>query len=180
MRVLRAILDRAILLGAVLMAGCVPSFIVQFRQRAGGRLDQVLLDLTPFQSIANRNFGGSLPALIRYHLGSQDATFHQEGVALQGMLDTAARLRAMLQALDTDLPHQCLYLLSHPDWGLLRATWGGYQPGFTFTAQSMLFALTVGVLAWVLLVGGWLATAKLGRWLFSPPVSARAAVRAAR
>ena len=96
MKFLGGLLDRLVLLVAVVAAGCVPSFIVQYRQRLGGRLDQVLADLAPFQAIADRNHGGSLDELIRYHLQSSDATFHQEGAALQAMVQAAARLRSML------------------------------------------------------------------------------------
>jgi ABC-type microcin C transport system permease subunit YejB len=155
MKVVRAILDRIVLLVAVVAAACIPSFIVQYRQRAGGRLDQVLADLSPFQEIANRSHGGSLAELIRYHLQSTDTTFHQEGAALQSMVENAERLRAMLAALDTDLLHQCSYLLFHYDTTLLRTTWSGYQPGFTLDLQSAVFALAVGVVLWALFLGVW-------------------------
>jgi hypothetical protein len=161
MKAVRAILDRIVLLVAVVAAGCIPSFIVQYRQRLGGRLDQVQSDLSPFQEIANRYHGGSLLELIRYHLASTDATFHQEGAALQSMVQAAERLRSMLAALDTDLVHQCAYLLLHHDSDLLRATWGGYQPGFTLDLQSAVFALAVGVALWALFLGLWHAVALL-------------------
>jgi hypothetical protein len=161
MKTVRDILDRIVLLAAVVAAGCIPSFIVQYRQRLGGRLDQVLADLAPFQQIANRYHGGSLSELIRYHLASTDATFHQEGAALQSMVASAERLRAMLAGLDTDLVHQCAYLLLHHDSELLRATWGGYQPGFTLDLQSVLFALAVGVVLWGIFLGLWHAVAYL-------------------
>ena len=186
MKAVRAILDRIVLLCAVIAAGCIPSFIVQYRQRAGGRLDQVLADLSPFQEIANRNHGGSLAELIRYHLQSTDATFHQEGAALQSMVQAAERLRAMLAALDGDLVHQCTYLLLHHDSDLVRATWGGYQPGFTLDLQSALFALAVGVALWALFLGIWHALAYLigALWRGSsqppsnpPPHTPRAAPR---
>jgi hypothetical protein len=169
MKVVRDILDRIVLLAAVVAAGCIPSFIVQYRQRAGGRLDQVLADLTPFQAIADRYHGGSLAELIRYHLQSTDATFHQEGAALQAMVQTADRLRALLAALDTDLLHQCSYLLLHPDTSLLGATWGGYQPAFTLDLQSAVFALAVGVLLWAIFLGLWHGMARLFGGLGSPP-----------
>ena len=120
MKIVRAILDRIVLLVAVVAAACIPSFIVQYRYHCG-----------------------SLAELIHYHLQSTDATFHQEGAALQSMVQAAERLRAMLAALDTDLLHQCGYLLLHHDTTLLRATWGGYHPGFTLDLQSAVFALAV-------------------------------------
>ena len=161
MKLVRELLDRIVLLVAVVAAGCIPSFIVQYRQRLGGRLDQVQADLAPFQAIADRLHGGSLAELIRYHLQSTDATFHQEGAALQSMVLAAERLRSMLAALDTDLVHQCAYLLLHHDNELLRATWGGYQPGFTLDLQGVAFALVVGIAIWALFLGLWHAVAYL-------------------
>jgi len=161
MAVIRGLVDRAVLLCAVIIAGCVPSFIAQYRQRAAGRLDQVLADLAPFQQIAEREHGGSLPALVQYHLQSSDPTFHAEGTALQAMLDAAARLRALLQGLDTDLYHQCLYLLLHHDLDLVRSTWSLYQPGFALTTQGALFALVAGVLLWLLFLALWCGIAWL-------------------
>jgi hypothetical protein len=169
MKFVREIFDRIVLLAAVVAAGCIPSFIVQYRQRAGGRLDQVLADLKPFQTIADSNHGGSLAELIRYHLESGDATFHQEGAALQAMVQTADRLRALLAALDTDLLHQCAYLLLHPDSSLLSATWGSYQPAFTLDLQSAVFALAVGVLLWAIFLGLWHGVAALFAAGTAPP-----------
>ena len=171
MHIVRGILDRLVLLAAVLSAACIPSFITQYRQRLGGRLDQVRSDLAPFQAIANHDFGGSLAKLIDYHLASQDATFHREGTALQSMVDAAARLRGALQALNADLVHQCLYLLRHPNYDLLRSTWSAYQPGFTLTVQGVLFALVLGAILWLLFLGCWHGTVVVAR------VSSRAARR---
>jgi len=162
MAIVRGLLDRIILLVGVFAAGCVPSFIVQYRQRAGGRLDQVLADLAPFQTIADRYYGGSLPTLIRYHLASSDPIFHQEGAALQSMVDAAERLRAIVRALDTDLLHQCAYLLLHHDVALMRSTWGIYQPGFTLSTQSLVFAAVLGVVLWAVFLGLWHGSARLG------------------
>jgi hypothetical protein len=163
MAVIRGLLDRIVLLLGVVIAGCVPSFIAQYRQRASGRLEQVLADLAPFQQIADHEHGGSLVDLVRYHLQSSDPTFHREGAALQSMLDSAERLRALLHGLDTDLFHQGVYLLVHGDLDLARSTWSLYQPGFALTFQSVAFALVVGVLLWLVFLGLWHGVARLLR-----------------
>lgn len=163
MHILRGILDRLVLLAAVLAAGCVPSFIVQYRQRLAGQLDQVRTDLAPFQGIADHNFGGSLQKLIDYHLASQDTNFHQDGVLLQSMVSAAARLHTAMEALNTDLGQQCLYLVRHPDYDLLRTTWSAYQPGFALTLQGALFALVLGLIVWLLFVGLWHGAAGIVR-----------------
>jgi hypothetical protein len=163
MSILRAFLDRVILLAGVLIAGCVPGFIIQYQQRLNGRLEQVLRDLAPFQAIADREHHGSLPELVQYHLQSTDATFHQEGTAIQAMLDSAEHLRAMVDGLNTDLAHQFVFLLSHYDNTLLHATWGDYRPAFALDLQGVLFALVIGVLLWAAFMLIWYTVA----WLFS-------------
>jgi hypothetical protein len=182
MAVIRGLLDRIVLLGAVVVAGCIPSFIAQYRQRASGRLEQVMADLAPFQKIADSEHAGSLSALVQYHLQSSDATFHGEGAALQQMLDAVERLRALLTGLDTDLYHQCLYLLTHADPGLARSTWSLYQPGFALTLPSVLFALAAGVLIWLLFLAIWHALAWVlrRRGRTGAPRAARAAADTAR
>jgi hypothetical protein len=162
MSILRAFLDRVILLAGVVVAGCVPGFIAQYQQRLGGRLEQVVRDLTPFQAIADREHHGSLAELVQYHLQSTDPTFHQEGAAIQAMLDSAEHLRAMLQGMNTDLGHQFLFLLSHTDSSVLHAAWGDYHPAFALDLQGVLFALVIGALLWGAFMLMWYAIA----WLF--------------
>ena len=54
MWIVRAFLDRIVLLAGVVAAGCIPSFIVQYRQRlAADDSIRCWLDLAPFQAIAD-------------------------------------------------------------------------------------------------------------------------------
>ena len=112
---IRGVLDRLVLVAAMLAGGCVPSFMAQYRQRLGGRLDQVLRDLVPFEQIAQRDFGGSLDALIQHHRDSLDHAFQLEGTAIQQMVETAARLREAVAALDTNVYGQFAWLARHAD-----------------------------------------------------------------
>ncbi len=155
MRFIRGLFDRAFLLVAVFAGGCVPSFIVQYRQRLGGRLDQVIADLAPFQEIANRQHGGNLSALIQHHLNSSDATFQQEGLAIQTMADAAQRLRMSLEALNTDVLHQGLYLLTQYDRDIARTTWDAYTPAFSISLESLGVALLLGGALWLVFLGLW-------------------------
>jgi hypothetical protein len=158
---LRGILDRIILVGAILAAACVPSFIAQYRQRLGGRLDQVLRDLAPFQEIANRNHGGDIRKLIEHHLRSMDTTFHDEGSAIQQMVDSAASLRASLESLNASLWHQLGFLMTSGDPDVARATWDAYVPAFSLTPEHMVFAFGVGVAVWLAFLVVWIAVARL-------------------
>jgi hypothetical protein len=159
--VLRGLLDRLLLVAAVLCAGAVPSFVAQYRQRLGGRLDQVLIDLAPFQRIADQNHGGSLEALVRHHLASADATFHAEGAAVRAMLESVAALRAATAALNADLAHQLLYLARHLDPSIARATWSIFAPSVPLQPEALVFAGLAGLLVWLLAAGLWRLVAAL-------------------
>ena len=161
MFLLRGIIDRIVLIAAIFAAACVPSFIAQYRQRLGGRLDQVLRDLQPFQEIANRNHGGDMKKLIQHHLASTDRTFHDEGSAIQAMVDSAARLKASVEALNADLYHQMAYLATNMDTDVAAATWGTFVPGFSFTPEYALFAIVVGCGIWIVFLIGWMLVARL-------------------
>jgi hypothetical protein len=177
MWILRAFLDRVILLAGVVIAGCVPGFITQYQQRLNGRLEQVVRDLAPFQAIADREHHGSLPELVQYHLHSTDPTFHQEGTAIQAMLDSAEHLRAMIDGLNTDLGHQFVFLLSHYDNTLLHATWGDYRPAFALDLQGVLFALVIGALLWAAFMLIWYALSWLFGSILGTPTRANSRLR---
>ena len=158
---LRGIVDRVVLVAGIVAAGCVPSFIAQYRQRVGGRLDQVIQDLAPFQAIANQFHHGSLQELILYHLASPDSTFHSEGAAIQAMVNSAEQLRNALEALNTDLFHQLVYLLTRIDPLIARATWESFAPSFNLTAESVIFAVIAGTLIWLAFFAVWFIISSL-------------------
>ena len=155
MAILRGILDRIVLVGAILAAGCVPSFIAQYRQRLGGMLDQANRDLALFQDIANRFHGGDIQRLIKHHLASTDPTFRAEGTAIQTMVETVARLKANLAALSTDLFGQVRWIAAEGDATVARATWDAFVPAMSFTAEALLFAFATGVGIWLVFLAVW-------------------------
>ncbi len=165
MKLLSGLLDRLLLLLAVAGAGVLPAFVQQYRQRLGGRLDQVNEDLSAWQQIADRLHGGDMRALIQHHRDSGDATFVAAGDALQFMLDQQAELEAALAAMQGSLPEQVWGWLQHLRWNDVEATWALFQPQFPLDPQGLLFALLGGGLLWLLLVAAGFATMASGRQL---------------
>ena len=158
--ILRGILDRIVLIGAILAAGCVPSFIEQYRQRLGGMLDQANRDLALFQDIANRFHGGDIQRLIKHHLASTDPTFRAEGTAIQVMVETVARLQANVAALNTDLFTQVRWITQDGDATVARATWDAFVPAMSFSGEALLFAFATGVAIWLVFLAVWFGTAR--------------------
>ncbi len=161
MSFIRGILDRIILVIAIVAAGCIPSFIAQYRQRVGGRLDQINLDLAPFQAIANQLHGGSLQELIRYHLASPDATFHKEGAAIQLMVESAARWQDSYTALSGNLLNQMVYLSAHTELKIAQDTWQIFVPSFGLSWEHVMFAVTVGLTIWLMFLASWWLTRRV-------------------
>ncbi len=152
---IRNVMDRIVLVAGVLAGGTAPSFFAQYQQRVSGRLDQVLMDLAPFQEIANRFHGGSLDTLVQHHRRSSDQTFHAEGDAIQAMMDSAEQLRFALQGLSGDLLDQLWFVARHQETEILQSTWTYYQPAFAFSLESLVLAVVVGIVIWLLFIGVW-------------------------
>jgi hypothetical protein len=163
MSIVRGLLDRALLICAIVAGGLVPGFIAQYRQRLGGRLDQAQLDLAPWQKIADQYFHGDLGSLIRYHLASRDPTFHAEGAAIRSLVQSVQRLQAQAAALHGSLFQQAGYLALHIDPGIAHATLSDWVPTFGLSADGILFALAFAVIIWLLFQGAWSLTAAGGR-----------------
>jgi hypothetical protein len=155
MRFLRGLIDRVLLIAAVVAGGLVPGFIAQYRQRLGGRLDQAQLDLAPWQHIADQYHHGDLGQLIQYHLASHDATFHAEGSVIQALVQTVQRLQLAVDALHTALWRQIAYLSTHTEPDLLRATYHDWVPTFALSLDGLLFAALFALLLWLVFHSLW-------------------------
>ena len=163
---LRGLMDRVLLVSAVIAGGLVPGFIAQYRQRLGGRLDQARLDLEPWQTIADQFYHGNIEQLIQYHLGSGDPTFRSEGGAIQTLLATARQLQGAVDALQSGLFHQMGYLALHADAGLARATLHDWVPTFALSADALTFAALFAVAVWLLFHASWWLVARACRRWF--------------
>jgi len=161
MSFVRNLLDRLLLIAGVVSGGLVPGFIAQYRQRLGGRLDQALLDLAPWQKIADQLYHGDLDQLIQHHLVSTDPTFHADGLALQRLVQSVHSLQTAVEALQAPLYRQMAYLLFHWDGGTARATLDDWVPTFALTAAGLVFAALFALVLWLVFQGAWALAATL-------------------
>ena len=173
----RGLLDRLLLICAVVAGGLIPGFIAQYRQRLGGRLDQARLDLAPWQRLADQFHHGDIQSLIQYHLDSADPKFHAEGDVIRALVDTVHQLQGAVDALHGSLFRQVGYLLLHADAGLARATFTDWVPTFALSAEGVLFALVFAAVIWLIFHAVWELAALTGRRLSSPRLMRQEAVR---
>jgi hypothetical protein len=165
MFVLRGVLDRLLLVCAVVAGGLVPGFIAQYRQRLGGRLDQARLDLEPWQQLADRFYQGDIDKLIQFHLHSSDARIQADGAIIRALVGSVHQLQSALDALHGSVFQQAAYLALHADPGLARATFHAWVPTFALSADGILFALLSALGVWLLFNGAW--------WLLARPHARR-------
>jgi len=164
MAILRALLDRLVLVSAVVAGGLVPGFIAQYRQRLGGRLDQAQLDLAPWQKIADQFWQGDMDRLIQYHLASADGTFHAEGAVIQSLRATVQQLQIAVEAMQGSLWQQVHYLSLHADAGIARATYGDWVPTFALSTEGLIFAALFAVTVWLLFQATWWLASRALQW----------------
>ncbi len=155
MIILRGFLDRLMLLCAAVVGGIVPGFMVQYRQRLGGRLDQARLDLESWQRIADQFFRGDLSKLIQEHLRSADPAFRAEGGAIRSLTETVHRLQSAFDALHGSIFHQFVYLVAHADTGIARATFQDWVPTFSFSIDGLTFAALLALSVWLIFHASW-------------------------
>jgi Protein of unknown function (DUF2937) len=163
MSILRGLLDRVLLVCAVVAGGLVPGFIAQYRQRLGGRLDQARLDLAPWQKLADQFYQGDIGKLIQYHLDSNDPKFHAEGAVIRSLVTSVQQLQDAVAAMHGNLFQQLGYLVLHADPGLAHATFADWVPTFALSTEGVLFALALGVAIWLVFHAVWWLLSRVGR-----------------
>jgi len=152
---IRSIIYIAVFVIGFAVGGLFPSFSVQYHQRLQAQYDQVIIDLAPFQEIADRYHGGSLDALVQHHLNSTDPTFYAEGEAIYLMMDSQVRLAESKAAAEAPYVDQTLYFYQRMDEDVARATWDSFTPALVTTENAMTFALTIGAITLLLFWATW-------------------------
>ncbi len=64
-------------------------------------------------------------------------------------------MAASNESLQGSVLQQLLYLIPHHDRGIVRATWDSWVPSINLEASSIVVALLLGVLLWLLFLGLW-------------------------
>ncbi len=141
---------------ALLLGIQIPTFVDQFEKRLDAHFQEVQTNLKGYQEIADRDFSGSMEALIRRHKDSTDMVFRDEAAPIETMYLRYLHFKDQRAALQTSLPGKVLYLAQHGDHELMRETYANYS--FAIPLDSMAiysgFALVAIVLLLVEFVSG--------------------------
>ncbi len=112
---------------ALLLGIQIPTFVDQFEKRLDAHFQEVQTNLKGYQEIADRDFNGSMEALIRRHKESTDMVFRDEAAPIETMYLRYLHFNDQRSAMQTSLPGQVLYLVEHGDRDLIRETYANYS-----------------------------------------------------
>ncbi|MGB0955970.1 MAG: DUF2937 family protein [Panacagrimonas sp.] len=140
-------LDKLIFAMGFVTGGTLPGFLAQYRQRLGGRLDQLQEDLAHFESIAAQQFDGDLQQLIAHHRASNDTTFRAEGEAVASMATQLDQYSQAYASMDGGAFGQTWTMVSHWDQALIQSVWADFVPAMAYSLDGLVMALCGGFLA---------------------------------
>ena len=139
------LIDKIAFAAGFLGGSQAPAFVADYTQRLAGQLEQAKLDLRLFQSIADKFHGGSLEALIRKHLDSDDPTFRAEGAVIRELSEQVSRLSDATASLQGGVLQQLNHMISDPDMAMVGATWQGFDPGIVMQPGTLVSAFLLAV-----------------------------------
>jgi hypothetical protein len=145
------ILDRLLLLGAVLLSTQVPHFMDQYTQRIGGHYETEQAYLERFQGIADEFFSGDLQLMVQEFKASQQGSIVRMGELIEGSIERTAALQQALSVLRGDNFLQKLaYFAATPDREVAKGTAMDFQPGMPFSLEAILCGASGGLLSLLL------------------------------
>jgi hypothetical protein len=145
------LIDRILLLAAVLLSTQLPHFVDQYTQRIGGHYETEQAYLERFQDIADEFFRGDLSLMVQEFKASQQGSIVRMGELIEGSLERTAALKQALAILRGDDFLQKLgHLATTPDRTVVEGTLGDFQPGMPFSQEALLCGASGGILSLLL------------------------------
>ena len=134
-----------------------PNFMHQYVLELKGHvaeLNHVIQNLSKTASIS----GKTLKAYVNKFLTSQDSDFVLQGEFMNTIINRYEKLNDSYQAMtEANLYAKPWVFLKHFDWNLAESTWSTFNPGFSFSLESLgygFFGLVFGLMVYKTLSKG--------------------------
>jgi Protein of unknown function (DUF2937) len=138
--------------GVALLFGIqVPNFVDQYQKRVDAHLREVMANLQQYQAIADREYQGSLDALIAFHHKSGVRTFAEEGAAIASMYHRKLRFETDAAVLKTGLFTKVIRVVSDGDPELLQEAIDQYSYAIPLNQDAIVCGVVVAATALVVL-----------------------------
>ena len=150
LKFLEAFIDRIIsVVGAIIFIQ-IPTFIVQYKQRLGGHVDELGRLINQYKSAAAGN-GKTVKEYIELHLNSGVNEFISTGELMTENIARFTDLSLTLQNLSESSGIKKLFIfLKSMDLDIFKETYKDFVPGISFNLDSIIYCL-VGIIFYMLL-----------------------------
>lgn len=158
-RLISGIIDRLFAVAGVIIFTQVPVFYQQYLQRLSGHLSELELQISVLKKTASRS-GKTLEAYITKFIRDPDSDFNAQGQFMDNMVQRLADLKYSFTAMaEAPIWSHPFYLFRYADSDVAWATFASFEPGLSFTLESLGYALlglafglgTYKLLRWVLI-----------------------------
>ena len=130
---------------AVLLGVQVPGFISQYELTVNAHLSEAKLNVSGFQSTADRYFQGSLSSLIAYYKNSQDQVFREDATNIQNIVQRVAFLESEASMFERSEAFILLKLLSEYQSPLVKETMQAYLWVVPLNMNAIFWGLACGL-----------------------------------
>ena len=124
----------------------VPNFVDQYEKRVDAHLQEVLVDLKPFQELADKFFRGSIDKLIESHFNTDEKSFQDEGKAIENLFHRKKRFEADNLAMKTSLPMKVVNVMFHGDSEIIDEVLSQFRYAAPMNQDALLFSLSISFL----------------------------------
>lgn len=165
------LLDRLFAVAGAFLLSQFPQFLQQYSQRLAGHLAEINRHVSLIQENVALS-GRSLQEYIHKFLSFSDGDVSRQGSLMEQVIERQHQLSDAYIALQQATPFTRPFaFLAHFQTEVVKGTMVDFQPGFSFSAESCIYAL-IGMLIGYCF---WSAIVRLGRFVLSFAVPTRSA-----
>ena len=141
LKFLESIIDRIVAVAGAIIFFQIPTFLVQYKQRLGGHVDELARLIKQYKSAAASN-GKSVEEYISLHLNSGVNEFISTGKLMTENMERFNELSIALQNLSDSSGIKKLFVfLKSVNFDIFKETYKDFVPGISFNLDSILYCI---------------------------------------
>lgn len=148
LRFLDYLLDRIIAVAGTVIFVQMPLFIVQYKQRLGGHVDELARVIIQYNEAAKES-GKTIDMYIDMHIKSNVSDFVKTGEIIQRNIDRYADLSNALKELSTSIGfNKFIVFIKNIDFSIAKSTLINFTPGVPLSSEGAVYAcigLIIGI-----------------------------------
>jgi len=140
-----SLLDRAVSAAGAVVFMQIPAFLVQYKQRLGGHVDELALLIRKYKAAAADN-SRTIDEYIGLHLQSDVKEFVSTGKIMSENLERFTDLSAALKSLSESKGIVKFFaFVKDIEFDIFKAALKNFVPGISFTFETLLYA-AIGII----------------------------------